>query len=197
MLWEVQKSKCANHYKWLLESCGMMRGFQVRSQNFNQLTFGPLLVKTLSKTGNVPYFASFPPFFVIRFKFLGIYCTQSSFQTQSGRHIFILRAVLLLDVRSCIWGLMCRTCVTETCSGVWCYWYLAYPKYKYLGFDVPHVCRETCAGGLMCTGIWCTPNTSSWGLMGRTYVGRHVLGVWCVAVCNLGKVYLESDVTAV
>ena len=117
MLWEVQKSKCANHYKWLLESCGMMRGFQVRSQNFNQLTFGPLLVKTLSKIGNIPYFASFPPFFVIRFKFLRIYCTQSSFQTQSGRHIFILHAVLLIDVRSCIWGLMCRTCVTETCTG--------------------------------------------------------------------------------
>ena len=64
MLWEVEKSKCATHYKRGLESCGMMKGFQIWSQNLNRITFDPLLAKTkLSKTDNIPYFASFRPFF--------------------------------------------------------------------------------------------------------------------------------------
>ena len=42
LLWDVKKSKCAIPYKWGLESCGMMEGFQIWSQNLNQIKFDAL-----------------------------------------------------------------------------------------------------------------------------------------------------------
>ena len=59
---------------------------------------------------------------------------------------------------------MSHVCNGDVFWGFDVYWYLLYPKDKYLGLDVPHVCR-----------------------------GQNVLGVWCVAVCRLGDVSLESD----
>ena len=47
-----------------LGRCGMMRGCQTWFQNLNRITFDPLFGKKKRlKTGNIPYFASFPKLF--------------------------------------------------------------------------------------------------------------------------------------
>ena len=53
LLWEVEKSKRAIPYKWELESCEIIRGFQLWPQNLNRITFDLFLAKKLSKTSKI------------------------------------------------------------------------------------------------------------------------------------------------
>ena len=41
--WEVKKSKCENHFKWvpIILVCKMMRGFQIWPHNSNGIIFDP------------------------------------------------------------------------------------------------------------------------------------------------------------
>ena len=63
LLWEAKKSKHANPNKRGLESCGMMRGFQIWSQNLNRITFDPLSGIKRTKSSKIPRFACFRQFF--------------------------------------------------------------------------------------------------------------------------------------
>ena len=65
MLWKIEK-KCANNYKCGLESCGMMKRFQICSQNFNRIAFDPPFGwKKLRKTSEIGNIASFQSFFFL------------------------------------------------------------------------------------------------------------------------------------
>ena len=82
--WEVKKSKCENHFKWvpIILVCKMMRGFQIWPHNSNGIIFDPpFWPKKLSKSlenqkisRKISRFNSFWPkkgSNVIRFEFCG------------------------------------------------------------------------------------------------------------------------------
>ena len=62
--WEVENSKCENHFKCGPKKCEMMRGFQIWPQNSNRITFDPhFSQKKTVKNGNISDLAYFRQFF--------------------------------------------------------------------------------------------------------------------------------------